>query len=188
MQKPDKTVILFILSWLGTSLLLIAGLIRLPTFLEERENLIKLKTAISDRRGIEARLKAFLDSFRNETEMMKIEVRKREDAIAARSFQCRSEEQIPDFISELQLIFADAGAAVINLGYEKRVNFGNYIVLPFSAEFRADYQGMRKLLHALETHPAGIIINKLEFVSLNDEEHKVRLKTECSLRFSKIGK
>lgn len=187
MPKADKTVLLFALSWLGTVLLLFAGLLRLPTFFSERANLVKLKSAISDRRAIEDKLKKFIADFRNHTDAVKAEISRREKLIADRSFQCRGEEQIPDFISELQLIFADAGAAVVNLGYEKRQSLGNYIVLPFAAEFKADYHGMRKLIHALETHPAGIIINKLEFISLNNEEHKVRLKTECSARFRKIG-
>lgn len=187
MRKPEKTLILLALSWLGTGLLLIAGLIRLPTFLEEREKLIGLKNAISDRKSIEMRLKTFVEDFRNETGLLKAEISRREKQIAERSFKCLNEEQIPDFINELQLIFAENDVAIINLGYEKRKTIGNFVLLPFSAEFRADYQGMRKLLHAMETHPAGIIIDKLDFISLNDADHKIRLKTDCSLRFRKIG-
>ncbi|MFZ5952089.1 MAG: GspMb/PilO family protein [Candidatus Rifleibacteriota bacterium] len=188
MQKPEKAILLLILSWLGTIFLILAIIILLPSFLSERENLIRLRNSIADRHAIETKMKSFLDSFRSESDQIKTEISRREKIITEKAFKCRTEDQIPEFINELQQIFSDTGTSIINLGYQKRNDVGNFLVLPFSAEFKASYESLRKLLHKLETNSAGISIDNLNFISFNDEDHLVRLKADCSLRFRKIGK
>jgi hypothetical protein len=187
MHKRDKVVILFVIAWTGTILLLLAGIIRLPKFFSERETLLNLQNRLADRKAIEARMKGFLTSFQNESETLKTEIFRRENVVSNNTFSPLTEDKIPQFVNELQHLFAEGGAAIINLGYEKRVVQGDFIILPFLAEFRASYQGMRKVLHALESNPAGIRIDEIEFVSLDDEEHMVRIKMACTTRFKIIG-
>lgn len=187
MLKRNKVIILFILSWVGTVLLLAAGLIRLPTFLDEREKLLNLKAKLADSKSQELKMKVFLDGFKNDTALMKADISKRENLVSKNTFSCRPESSIPEFVNELQQLFSDSGASIINLGYEKREIFNGFVILPFSAEFRASYQGMRKVLHSLETNSAGVLIENLDLLSLDDEEHKVKMKARCTVRFKQIG-
>ncbi|GAB4272832.1 MAG: hypothetical protein Kow0029_11940 [Candidatus Rifleibacteriota bacterium] len=185
MPKKQKTIILFLVAWIGTGILLIAGLLRLPVFLSEREKLLQLNAKLADSNAIESRMKTFLADFSNDAELLKADISRREKILADNEFKCPSESSIPEFINELQQLFYESGASIINLGYEKREQIESFVILPFSAEIRADYQSMRKVLHALETNPFGIKIDKLKFLSLNDEEHLIRFKVTCSVRFEK---
>ena len=163
------------------------GILQLPNFLEEREKILTLTAKLEDRNAIQAKMKFFLDNFKNGTDLLKADIAKREKLIAENAFQCQSESKIPEFINGLQQLFADSGASIINLGYERREKVGDLVVLPFIAEFRAPYQGMRKAIHALETNMAGIRIDSLNFLSLNDEEHMIKINAKCSVRFKSVG-
>jgi hypothetical protein len=73
------------------------------------------------------------------------------------------------------------------LAYKKQEIIGNFIDLPFEAELQCSYEGMRKLVHKLETHNSGIRILETEFLSFDDEVHAIQVKLLCSLRFKKNG-
>ncbi|MGM0600547.1 MAG: hypothetical protein ACQETH_12115 [Candidatus Rifleibacteriota bacterium] len=188
MIKKQKFILLFLFSWAGTILLVLAGVAGLPEFFAKKEQLETLKKKLENRQAIESRMNTFLNRFKNETINLKASIARKKQKLNENEYNCPTEDKIPEFINELQYFYINSGASLINLGYEKRIYKNNFVVLPFVAEFRASYEGFRKVLHQLETHRAGVRIDSLEFISLNDEEHKIKVKTKCSLRFEKIGR
>ena len=187
MNKRTKVAILLILSWSGAIMLFGAGILSLPSFIQSRKKLISLKSKLSNRQALQQKIKNFLNNFLASTTNIKAEIKKKNDYIAQRQFECPASSQIPGFIEELQQIFKAQGISLLNLAYKKQEIIGSFIDLPFEAELQCSYAGMRKLIHILETHKYGIRIVETEFMTFDDEVHAIQVKLLCSLRFKTNG-
>ncbi len=187
MDKGTKAITLFLCSWIGAILLLFAGAIRLPSFLAERTRLLSLKQKLSDRQTLENIMNGYLKKLSQDIESVNSELEKRRTKIDEANFKCLPNSRISSFLDELQKVFTSPGVSLVDLGYKARLKDDGFVKLPFEARTRCSYQGLRRLIHALETNGAGIKIEKLEFLSLDDEEHQIQLKMNCSVRFEIVG-
>jgi Tfp pilus assembly protein PilO len=186
MFESKKTILIFLLSWIGILFLGTAVLFKIPEFVKEKNNLEALYKQLNNQNALEQKMKTFVDRLKYETQSLKAQINVKLDQIKKKPFNCPDETEIGEFINELQLMFEANEVSIINLGYHERSIKDGLITMPFSIEFTADYQGMRKTLHVLETHKSGVCIDSLEFLSLNDSKHRIHLKASCSVRFSQI--
>lgn len=183
MQQHHKNTILFLVAWIGIVTIVIAGLSRLPSFWRESVRLKELSARLNNSKELETRMNSFLENVKNQSASLAAEISSRKEIIEVASFTRLDASLIGSFIENLPQLFADAGVTVTNLGYQPRETKGKFIDLPFTAHLHCTYPGMRKLLHALETRQAGIRIDQLEFINLDDEQHRTRLKLMCRVRF-----
>ena len=186
-DKSIKALILLLASWAGILLLLGIAAIRLPHYLSERQRLSNLKTQVSDRQQIENRMNAFIQAFTTRIETLSAALADRQQTLASATFNRLPDTAMSDFIDQLPDMVASAGVRLVNLGYKARENLPGFIDQPFELHFNGRYQQIRRMLHVLETHPAGIRIETLEFVSLDDLNHESQLKLQCRVRFQNDG-
>lgn len=186
MPLHHKNTILFILAWAGILLLAVFGLSRLPGAWQESSRLLDLSAKLNNSKDIENRMSRFLESIKTQTAGIMSEIDARQSQIEAVTFSRFNANEINLFIDDLPKLFANAGVTVLNLGYHARETVEQFIDLPFDAQIQCDYAGMRRLLHALETHSAGIVIEQLEFVNLDDEQHRTRIQLQCKVRFKAV--
>eukprot|EP01156_Anaeramoeba_ignava_P001491 Anaeramoba_ignava/a1485_5.p1 GENE.a1485_5~~a1485_5.p1 ORF type:complete len:188 (+),score=1.89 a1485_5:43-606(+) len=187
MNKRTKVATLLMLSWCGAIMLSTAGILSLPSFFQSKKKLTSLTGKLSNRQVLQKKIQTFLSDFLASTDKIKSRIKNRTAEVNKASFECPANTQISSFIEELQTIFKAQGISLINLAYKKQEIIGNFIELPFEAELQCSYDGMRKLIHKLETHKSGIRILKTEFLTLDDEVHAVKVKMLCSLRFKTNG-
>lgn len=186
MNRREKALILFIASWVGIFLISAAGVLRLPGFLAERARLIELKRKLSDRKALQAKISVFMSDFKARIATLKQDLKKRKGVLDNCRFQSPVESDIPLFIENLQTLFSRQGINLVYLGYQAREEKNGFVKLPFEAKIRCSYKGMRELLYAIETHKTGIILDQIEFITLDDDSHQIQLKLSCSVRFKKI--
>ncbi|MBU1109507.1 MAG: hypothetical protein KKB51_22690 [Candidatus Riflebacteria bacterium] len=177
---------LFILAWAGILLLAVFGISRLPGAWQESSRLSELSSRLNNSKDLENRMNRFLENIKTQAAGIMTEISKRQSKIEATTFSRLNADEISVFIDDLPKLFADAGVTVINLGYRARETIEQFIDLPFDAQIQCDYTSMRHLLHALEKHSAGIRIEQLEFVNLDDDQHRTRLRLQCKVRFKTV--
>lgn len=187
MNKRVNNLVLTAICWLGTALIAIISLFQLPSFFSERNRISSLNAKLSDQQAIEARLKAFRETFSKDAESLKTDISRRKSIISNASFSCSPASDISLFVDELQKIFSGPEITLANLAYKTRENKGDIIILPFEATFTCSFRGMRELLHAIETHPAGVRIEQLELLQLDFKGIGAQLKLIGSVRFAKLG-
>ncbi|PKL48309.1 MAG: hypothetical protein CVV42_10050 [Candidatus Riflebacteria bacterium HGW-Riflebacteria-2] len=168
-------------------MLAIAGLARLPAIWKESSRLSRLSAELTDTRERENRMNDFIENIRTQAASITSEISARNQIIDNASFTRLGSTDISQFIDELPELFSAAGVKVTNLGYQARETIENFIDLPFVAHIQCNYPGMRRMLHALETHQAGINIEQLEFVNLDDDQHLTKLRLLCRVRFKSVG-
>lgn len=183
MQQHHKNTIVFLVAWIGIVTIVITGLSRLPSFWRESVRLKELSARLNDSKELESRMNEFIENVKVQSASLSVEISRRRAVIDVASFTRLGASAIGNFIENLPQLFADAGVTVTNLGYQARETKGNFVDLPFVVHLQCAYPGMRKLLHALETHQAGIRIDQLEFINLDDDQHRTRLKLVCRVRF-----
>ncbi|EKD81938.1 MAG: hypothetical protein ACD_39C01558G0003 [uncultured bacterium] len=183
MQPRHKNTILFVLAWLGILMLFVSGIYLLPAVWQESSRLIELSARLNDSKNLETRMNSFLDNIKAQTASISAEIAERQRAIDRATFTRLEAHNISKFIDDLPGLFTEAGVNVINLGYQARETIEQFINLPFEAHIQCDYAGMRRMLHSLETHAAGIQITQIEFVNLDDDQHRTRLRLQCRVRF-----
>ncbi len=184
MEKNSKNVILLLGCWVLTAVLALIALIQLPAWLSERQRLSVLQQQLSNQHEIENRLRAFDDRMGRDIDSLKSQMAEHLAFVDQASFTCFPESEVNRFVEELQDLLARAGVSVENLAYKTRESRGEYAVLPFEIGFVSSFSGMREALYLLETHPAGILIEQLEFGKI-DSRLGAGLKLRCSVRFKK---
>ncbi len=178
---------LLMASWAGLLLLLAIVAVKLPFYLGEQQRLKALKMQVTNRQEIETRLNAFIDAFKTSIESMNTHIAARKRLIDSSSFLRLPETEMTEFIDNLPRLVASAGVRLVNLGYKAKENHPGFVDQPFELNFNGQYQQMRQMLHALETHPAGIRIENLEFLTLDDINHEAQLRLQCRVRFQING-
>jgi len=184
MKRGDRAVLLLVLSCAGILLLLAGGVICFPKLWNERRQSIEIISKLQDKQTIEAQAKAFFNDLRTRGENFENELSRLETRLENASFTPRSEKSVSEFIEELQKVISHPGVTLLTLSYQTRVVDSSFLTLPFEARFESDYSGMRLLLHSLETHRAGIFIDRLEFQSFSNERRRLVFKVACRVRFS----
>lgn len=187
MSKGDRNIILAVLCWTCSAIFVIISLVQVPSFLSERSRMSSLQKKLSNQIDIETKFKAFRDGFAAETAELKNEIARREQMITNASFSCLPADRLTQFVDELQKVFSISGISLEKLAYKTREVKGDFIILPFEANLLCSYKGFRSLLHGLETHPAGIRIEQLEFSQLNFKGLGANLRLAGIVRFKKIG-
>lgn len=183
MSSRHYNTYMFLFIWLGVALFLLICLTRLPQYLSERKRLIELSTKLGNNIAIQRELTEFLDDIGRQTDAMNALMASYEQQIDSSEYERLNQSEIRFFIDDLPQLFTNAGAQILNLGYQPRKQLPGFEDLLFEIQLRSDYQSMRRVLYALETNPAGIVIDRLEFLNFDDEMRLTRLQLECSVRF-----
>ncbi|EKD82546.1 MAG: hypothetical protein ACD_39C01222G0004 [uncultured bacterium] len=183
MQHRHKNTLLFLLAWAGILMLTVSGVSRLPAIWQKSTRMIELSAKLNDSKDLEQRMNNFLDRIKTHTASITAEITERQSIIDTATFTRLEADKISSFIDDLPRLFTESDVTVVNLGYQTRETIEQFIDLPFEAHIRSDYAGLRKMLHALETHVAGIRIELLEFINLDDEQHQTRVRLQCRVRF-----
>lgn len=186
-ERKNKAIVLLLASWAGIILLLAIISLKLPHYFTESRRLMTLMAQVSDRQQVESRMNAFINAFQTRVETINTAISSRQNKIASSTFFRLPESEMSDFINNLPDMVASAGVRLINLGYKARENLEGYVDQPFELHFNGRYPQMRQMLHALETHRAGIRIETLEFSSFDDINHEAQLKLQCRVRFQTDG-
>jgi len=186
-ERKNKAIVLLLASWAGIVLLLAIIAIKLPHYLSESRRLMTLMAQVSDRQQIENRMNTFINTFQTRIASINATISARQNRIASSTFSRLPESQLSDFIDKLPDMVGSAGVRLVNLGYKARENLDGYVDQPFELHFNGRYPQIRQMLHALETHHAGIRIESLEFASLDDINHEAQLKLQCRVRFQTDG-
>lgn len=187
MNKRSRVIAVFMSALLVLILMAVVGISNISSFYMENTKLNKIKKTLPDSLMLKAEMDGYKKIFDEQVKKIESEINKRKQDIASTSFVCKPEDKIPEFISDIQTIFNNSGINLDGLGYAKRKKVEGIIFLPFEAQLSCTYTGMRRVLFLLETHNAGIKINKLEIVNYNDENHKIKLKLSCTARFKAVG-
>lgn len=182
-DKRTKVIILFVASWAGVIFLLAIGIVKFPTYLSERQRLLSLKAKLTDSNELETRMNSFIEAFKTRIDAVNSEIASRNTMLQQSTFSRLPESEIPPFVDALPKLVASAGVNLINLGYKTRENVEGFIDQPFEMHFSCRFQQMRTLLHLIESHPAGIRITGLEFITLDDSNHEAQLRLLCNVRF-----
>mgnify|MGYP000972403443 CR=1 FL=1 len=186
-ERKNKATILLLASWAGIVLLLLIISLKLPHYFTESRRLMTLMAQVSDRQQVESRMNAFINAFQFRVKNIDTAIASRQSKIASSTFSRLPESEMSDFIDKLPNMVASAGVRLINLGYKARETLDGYVDQPFDLQFNGRYPEIRQMLHALETHVAGIRIESLEFASLDDINHEAQLKLQCRVRFKTDG-
>ena len=184
MQPRHKNTILFILAWSGIMLLAASSMYFLPSAWQKSSRLIELSAKLDNSIDLEKRMNSYLDNIKAQTASITAEIAERQHKIDIATFTRLQANKISEFIDGLPEIFNKTGVNIVNFGYQTRETVGQFIDLPFEALIQCDYAGMRRMLHSLETHTAGIRIEQLEFINLDDEQHRSRIRLQCRVRFN----
>lgn len=187
MNKRARNIVLLSIFMVSSAILALVAIIRVPTYVTERMRLKALQNKLDDQIAVETQLKAFRDSFLRETATLRESIETRLKQIENASFTCRAESEISVFVEELQEIFSVDGVTIERLAYKTRQTAGKLVTLPFEANLVCTYQGMRKLLHAIEINPSGISIDQIEFPQLDNKGQGASVKITGSVRFKKVG-
>lgn len=187
MNKRDRNIIIAVFCWTCSAILLIVSLVQVPSFLSERNRMSALKAKLASQIEIETKFKTFRDGFSAEADEVKNDIARREQLISNASFSCLPADKLTQFVDELQKVFSMSGISLEKLAYKTREVKGDFIILPFEANLLCSYKGFRSLLHGLETHPAGIRIEQLEFNQLNFKGLGASLRLTGMVRFKKLG-
>ncbi|HOT26791.1 MAG TPA: GspMb/PilO family protein [Candidatus Ozemobacteraceae bacterium] len=183
MKRGDRAVLLLVSSCAGITLLFLIGVLWFP----------KLRTEYSQARAIMARLPnpqtlesegfALISNLQSRSQQFAAEMARIETLLQNASFTPRSDKTMPEFVEDLQKALAHPGVTVLGLSYQTRIDDGEFTTLPFEARFECTYAGLRALMYALEMHPAGIFIERLEFQSFNNDRRCIAFKAACKVRF-----
>ncbi|HNW37127.1 MAG TPA: GspMb/PilO family protein, partial [Candidatus Ozemobacteraceae bacterium] len=184
MKRGDRAVLLLVLSCAGILLLLTGGVIWFPKLWSERKQSIEIMSKLQNKQTIEAQAKTFFNDLRTRGEQFETELTRLEARLENASFTPRNEKSVSEFVEELQKVISHPGVTLLSLSYQTRIVDDRFLTLPFEARFESDYPGMRLLLHSLETHRAGIFIERLEFQSFSNERRRLVYKIACRVRFS----
>ena len=185
-DKRTKMVIIFLGSWSGIVLLTILGLIKIPAFLNERQRLSSLLAKISNQNELENKMNSFLATFKSNIELINSDIASRKELLDNASFTRLPETEISAFVDGLPQLYASAGVSLTNLSYKAREKTGTFIDMPFEAQVTCSYKPLRQLLHAIESHKAGIRIEEFEIITLDDVSHKAQIRMLCNVRFKTL--
>lgn len=186
-DKKSRALILLLASWAGLVFLAAIIAVKLPFYLGEQQRLRTLKTQVTNRQEIEARMNAFIDAFKTRIESINSQIASRRRMAESSTFSRLPATELTEFIDNLPRLVASSGVRLVNLGYKAKENHPGFVDQPFELNFNGQYQQMRQMLHALETHPAGIRIENLEFLTLDDINHEAQLRLQCRVRFQTNG-
>ncbi|HOI89654.1 MAG TPA: hypothetical protein PLK28_03995 [Candidatus Rifleibacterium sp.] len=186
-DRKNKALILFLASWAGIVFLALLLTVKLPAFISETRHLTLRKSQLSDRNDLKLRMNAFIEAFKARAEAIENDLTARQNRISASSFTRFPETALPEFVDNLPRMVASAGVKLANLGYKPRENLEGYVDQAFELSLSGQYQQIRKLLYILETHPAAIRIESLEFVTLDNSDHEAQINLQCRVRFIKNG-
>ena len=186
-DRKNKAIILFLASWAGVAFLALLLIIKLPTFISETRQLTLRKSQLSDRNDLKARMNAFIEAFKTRAEAIEKDLTTRQNRISTTSFSRFPETALPEFVDNLPRMVASAGVKLANLGYKPRETLEGYVDQAFEISLSGKYHQIRKLLHILETHPAAIRIETLEFITLDNSDREAQINLQCRVRFSKYG-
>lgn len=186
-DKREKVTVLFIASWVAVLFLAVLIMIKYPNYTSEKKRLTSLKMQLSDSNELENRMNAFINAFKERVEAISADIADKNGKIAMSSFSRMSEIDLPGFVDALPKLVASTGVKLDHLGYKPKETIENFIEQSFEITFSGKYAQIRQLLHALETHPAGIRIEMLEFVTLDDSNHEAQLRLNCQVRFAIDG-
>jgi len=187
MNKRTRNIILLTIFMAISALLALIAIIRVPSYVTERMRLKALQARLDNQIAVETQLKVFQDSFRQSTVSLRESIEARLKQIENASFTCRPESEISLFVEELQAIFSVNGVKIDNLAYKTRQTTVKLVTLPFETSLTCSYAGLRKLLHAIESNPAGISIDQIEFLQLDNKGQGASVKIAGSVRFKKVG-
>lgn len=186
-DRKLKATVLFLASWAGVAFLALLLIIKFPAFISETRQLTLRKSQLSDRNDLKARMNSFIEAFKTRAEAIEKDLTARQNRISTTSFSRFPETALPEFVDNLPRIVASAGVKLANLGYKPRETLEGYVDQAFELSLSGQYKQIRKLLYILETHPAGIRIESLEFVSLNNSDREAQIKLQCRVRFINNG-
>ncbi len=186
-DRKNKAIILFLASWAGVSFLALLLTVKFPAFISETRHLTLRKSQLSDRNDLKLRMNSFIEAFKTRAEAIEKDLTARQNRISSTSFSRLPETALPEFVDNLPKMVASAGVRLANLGYKPRENLEGYVDQAFELSISGRYQQIRKLLYILETHPAGIRIESLEFVSLDNADHEAQINLQCRVRFINNG-
>jgi len=187
MNKNTRNILLISFLLVFSGILCLVAIFRIPAYVIERSRLKGLQARLDNQLEVESQLKAFREGFSKGTADLRLSIGERLRQIEIASFSCLPESEISSFVEDLQKVFSGNGVNVDKLAYKTRQISGNLVTLPFEASCICSYSGMRKLLHSLETNPAGISIDLIEFLQLDFKGQGASIKITGSARFKKVG-
>lgn len=185
MKRGDRAVLLLVSSCAGILLLLIISAIWFPKLLSERSKSQAIMARLPNRQSLETEATTIISNLKSRSSQFDAQLSRIETMLQNASFTPISEKSIPGFVEDLQKAVAHPGVTVLGLSYQARVTEDPFITQPFEARFECTYAGLRKLLFALEMHPAGIYIERLEFQAFDNDRRCLVVKVSCKVRFSR---
>lgn len=185
MKRGDRAVLLLVSSCAGITLLLAIAALWFPKLLTARSQSLAIMARLPNRQSLEIEAKTLIGNLQSRSGQFDAELSRIDTLLQNASFTPRSEKIIPEFVEDLQKAIAHPGVTVQSLSYQTRIAEDQFTTLPFEARFECTYAGLRSLLYALEMHPAGIFIERLEFQAFDNDRRCIVIKASCKVRFSR---
>lgn len=173
------------LKTLGLAVILLltgVGLLRLPGLWVQTRQFNAVRQQLQEPLRLRKKLDDFRVSYASQTAAIRAELEQQQRSAAA-SFTCPAVAEIPMLVENLENTIVNSGVTLEHLGYKAREQRDGLVILPFEAVFSATYPDLRRLLHAIETHPAGIRIEQLEFRRFDAVAGFVQAHLSGSVRF-----
>ncbi|MFZ2956649.1 MAG: hypothetical protein WA705_07140 [Candidatus Ozemobacteraceae bacterium] len=183
MNPRTKAVWGRLLSIAGIILVFVSGLLWFPAIIREKARVQALRAALSDRLTEQAGAAKLLEEVKTGAAAYSTEVAKIRGELDEAQFSPRMESEIPAFIEEMQKLFAAPGLRLRQLAYVKRIRQKGFVTFPFEGQFQAGYDAFRTLMTAFESHSSGVRIERIEFLSFDDDVHAISFKLACGARF-----
>jgi len=167
----------------GVLLLLLGAIAWFPTAWREMGRIRNIQAQLSDTRSLEAEAQQYSQQIQTRVKQVQDRLLTIERHLAVASFSLLPVSQISHTVETLADQFAETGVNIVNMSYKSRIAESGFVTLPFEILIESSYLGLRRLLHLIETHPGHLFLDRLEFVSLDNERHLVQARLACLIRF-----
>ncbi len=183
MTRGERAILLNAGSLAGVALLLLGAIIWFPATWRELSRIRAIQTQLSDTLSIEVEARTFSNQIKTRVQAVQDRLTTLEQQLDNASFTLLPATKISHTIETLADQFAETGVNIVNMSYKSRIAEEGFITLPFEIFVESSYLGIRKLLHLIETHPAHLFLDRLEFVSLDNDRHLLQARLACLIRF-----
>ena len=184
MTRAERAVVLNIGSIVGIVILALGACLWFPNTWSEISRFAEYRSRLSSKQALEAQAQLVFTKTRDRVAASADTIAAKHHQLASQAWKLKPISELDEFVANLAELFSQSGVTERGLSYQSRVREPGFLTLPFQVEVEGGYEVFRKFLYLIETHPAGIFIDRLEFLSFDNERHQVRARIACLVRFT----
>ena len=183
MTRGERAILLNAGSLTGILVLLFGAILWFPATYQELTRVREIQGRLTTQFSLDAEAKSISEQIHARVQTVKDRLESREKQLEVASFSLLPASNISATVEKLADQFTESGVSITNMSYKSRITEEGLVTLPFEILIESDYPSFRKLLHLVETHTAHLFLDRLEFVSLDNDRHRLQARLACLIRF-----